>query len=248
MNAQHDLDRRLDEWLQDGPSRAPERSIAAALDHARAHPRRRDPFAALRRDPMGAGGSWSGAGLRAMPLVAALGLLLVAGLAVATVGGLIQRAPVVVPPISTPSPSASGEPSPSSSPAATATPVASRVPASFRVDLVDDIGGDAFVEITDLSGTLIDARSGQESEGGEVTADIGVANVPTDPATVVLTWVGCPSDTRHMLTIAPDGRTIAIDQPACQGDTLGVMRVLVLMFDEPVPADEVRATIRVIGA
>ena len=49
----HDLDRRLSDWIQDGPTGAPEHSIAAALGHARANPRRRDPLAVLRRDPMG---------------------------------------------------------------------------------------------------------------------------------------------------------------------------------------------------
>ena len=50
MNASQDLDRRFADWLKDGPSRAPERSISAALGHARSHPRRRDVLAGLRRD------------------------------------------------------------------------------------------------------------------------------------------------------------------------------------------------------
>jgi len=114
MNA-NDLDRRLSDWLGDGPTRAPERSIATALDHAHAHPRRRDPLAALRRDPMGSAGRFGfGSGLRALPIVAALGLLLVAALAVASIGGLFDRRPVVVPPVTTPtsSPSVSVGPSP----------------------------------------------------------------------------------------------------------------------------------------
>ena len=125
MNAPHDLDRRLDDWLQDGPSRAPERSIAAALDHARAHPRRRDLLAVLRRDPMGSAGFGSGSALRLMPLVAALGLLLVAALAVATVGGPFQRQPVVVPPVSPiSSPSVSIGPSPAPTPTSMTSPAA----------------------------------------------------------------------------------------------------------------------------
>ena len=34
MTPTPDFDRRLSDWLDDGPSSAPERSIAAALDHA----------------------------------------------------------------------------------------------------------------------------------------------------------------------------------------------------------------------
>ena len=56
MNASNDLDRRLDDLLADGPSIAPDRAIGAALDHARHHPRRRDPLGVMRRDPMASTG------------------------------------------------------------------------------------------------------------------------------------------------------------------------------------------------
>jgi len=62
-----------------------------------------------------------------------------------------------------------------------------------------------------------------------------------------LSWVGCPSDTGHVLTIAADRRTMTLDQPVCQGDTLGVDRVLVLTFDRAVPASGVNVTIRHTG-
>ncbi len=88
MNEPQDLDRRLDDWLADGSSIAPERAIGSALDHARRHPRRRDPLAVMRRDPMGSAGS--AAARRTVTLVAAAALLLAAGLAVATVGGLFD--------------------------------------------------------------------------------------------------------------------------------------------------------------
>jgi hypothetical protein len=243
MNEPQDLDRRLDEWLADGTSIAPERAIGTALDHARRHPRRRDPLAVMRRDAMGATGA--GSGRRAVTLVAAAALLLTAGLAAATVGGLFERRAVIVPPEPSASPIASAAPQVSASPVS--SPVASPSPAVIRVDLVDDIGGQAFVEVTDRSGTLVTARSGQQSEGSEPASDIGVANLPSDPASVVLTWVGCPSDTRHVLTIDPDGRTMTLDQPVCQGDTVGVARVLVLTFADPMPANEVHATVHPIG-
>ena len=67
MNA-NDLDRRLTDWLGEGPTSAPEPSIIAALGHARAHPRRPDPLAILRRDPMGTSGG-IGFGLRALPVI-----------------------------------------------------------------------------------------------------------------------------------------------------------------------------------
>ena len=60
MTGSNDQDRRIAAWFEDVPSRAPERTIDAILSHARTHPRRRDPLAALRRDPMGSGGSGLG--------------------------------------------------------------------------------------------------------------------------------------------------------------------------------------------
>jgi hypothetical protein len=241
MTSSNDFDRRLDAWLDDGPRHAPERAIESALAHARAHPRRRDPLAAFRRDPMAGRGS-AGA-MRPLPLVAVLGLILIAAIGVATVGGSLGRPSVVTPPLTpTPSPSA---PAPSATPTGPAIPASS--PAVVRVDLIDDIGGAAFVEITDESGTMLDARSGQEAEAGEITGDIGVSNLATDPNAVVLIWVGSPCDTRHDLTIAPDGRTMTVSRAACQGDSLGIARVLVVRFDGPVPASEVVATLQTSG-
>jgi len=238
MNASQDLDRRFADWLKDGPSRAPERSITAALGHARSHPRRRDVLAGLRRDPMGSTGFGSGFGgsLRPLPMVAALGLLLVAALAAATVGGFFDRRPVVVPPDSTPTASPSPQPS---SPAPSPSPI---------VRSVDLIGSDgrvlSTIEIVDESGTLVEAASGQPGEGGSSSAEnADVANDPADPATIVLTWTGLASDKDQRLTISPDGRTMTLDVQQGCGDLLPFDRVLILTFDGPVPAGEVTAPI-----
>ena len=241
MTSSNDFDHRLGAWLDEGPERAPDRTIEAALAHARAHPRRRDPLAILRRDPM-SGAGFAGA-LRPLPLVAVLGLILVAAIGVATVGGFFSRPSVVPPPVTpTASPTA---PLPSATPTGPAVPASS--PAVVRVELIDDIGGGAFVEITDQSGTMVDARSGQQAEAGEIAGDIGVANLAGDPTAIVLTWVGSPCDTRHDLTIASDGRTMTISRPACQGDSLAIARVLVVRFDGPLPASEVVATLQTSG-
>jgi hypothetical protein len=241
MTSSNDFDRRLGAWLDDGPGHAPDRAIESALTHARAHPRRRDPLSVLRCDPM-AGSGFAGA-MRPLPLVAVLGLILVAAIGVATVGGFLGQPSVVTPPLTaTPSPSA---PSPTATPTGPAIPASS--PAVVRVDLIDDISGGAFVEITDQSGTMVDARSGQEAEAGEITGDIGVSNLASDPNAVVLIWVGGPCDTRHVLTIGPDGRTMTVSRAACQGDALGIARVLVVRFDGPVPASEVVATLQASG-
>ena len=248
MNAPHDLDRRLDDWMQQGPDRAPERPIAAALDHASAHPRRRDPLAVLRRDPMGSTGFGLGSGLRTLPMVAALGLLLVAALAVATVGGLIDRRPVVVPPVSTPStsPSPSSTVQPSPSPVPSASPSPSATPVVMSVDLKAFDGRTlATMQIVDESGTLVAARSGQPAEGGSASSPdkADVVNDPDDPRTIILTWTGLFGDDDRRLTIAPDGRTMTIEVVPGVGDLLPVDRELILTFAGPVPAGEVNASI-----
>ena len=52
MNQTSDLDRLLDDWLTDGPNRAPDQPIIAASQFARTHPRRPDPLRIFRSDPM----------------------------------------------------------------------------------------------------------------------------------------------------------------------------------------------------
>ena len=239
MNA-HEFDLQLSDWIQDGPTLAPERSIATALDHARAHPRRRDPFAVLRRDPMASPGG-SGFGMRVLPIVVALGLLLVAALAVASAGGWFDQRPVLVPPVQTPSPTIAPTASPS-------IPVASPLPTPvspvvISVDLVGFGGRDlSTIEVVDESGTLVGARTGQSAEDPS-EPNPTVVNDPADPATVVLTWYGLLADTDRRLTIAPDGRTMTLDTLQGCGDLVPVNRVLELTFSGPVPADEVTVTI-----
>jgi len=243
MTASNDFDRRLTDWLEDGPIRAPERSVTFALDHASAHPRRRDPLAALRRDPMGSpvlGGS-----MRMLPLVAALGLLLVAALAVATVGGAFNPAPAVVPPpivSANPSPNSSApSPTPTASPTGPASIPAS--PTTMHVDLIEHVGQDASIDITDRSSDLLTAASGDPGDGGSVEeGTIDIKADATDPKTLVLTWTGMPCDTTHTLDIAPD-HTLTITRPACSGDTVPVDHVLRLTFDTALDPSTIKGTV-----
>ena len=244
MNA-NDVDRRLTDWLGEGPASAPEPSIAAALDHARSHPRRPDPLAFLRRDPMGASGG-TGFGMRVLPVIVALGLLLVAALAVASAGGWLDRQPAVVPPVATPSPTAPSPTAESPVPSATPRPspsAPSPSPVVMSVELVSASGRAlSTIEVVDESGTLVGARTGAPAEDPSDPSP-SVANDPADPATVVLTWYGILDDTDRRLTITSDGRTMTLDVLSGCGDLVPINRVLVLTFGEPVPADEVTVTI-----
>ena len=235
MTAANDQDRRIAAWFEEMPGRVPERTIDAVLAHARTHPRRRDPLAGLRRDPMRSGGFRLGSMLQPLPLVAALGLLLAAAVAGAAVGGWFRTDPSVVPPVATPS----------TAPSASAAPTPSKSPTTTRVDLIEHLGNDAFIEVTDESFTLLGAMSGDPGDGVDVPNDeIRVENDPGNPAIIVLTWSGAACDTSHALTIGADGRTLAMTRPACEGDTLGgVGHVLRLTFDAPAPAGDFVATL-----
>ncbi|MGZ9160887.1 MAG: hypothetical protein ACXW4T_06935 [Candidatus Limnocylindrales bacterium] len=231
MTGFDDTDRRIAAWFDDRRERVPERTIEAVLAHARTHPRRRDPLGALRRDPMGRGFGRLGGTLAPLPLVAAVGLLVVAALAGAAVGGLFDRGPAVVPVVSPlPSPSV---------PLSSVPPSSGPKPVVLNVDLVEVNGQDATIDITDESMTLESAESGQPNDGGSVENDtIQLTSDPDDPNVLVLTWTGSPCDTTHELAIAPDGRTMVLTRPACSGDSIPRDLQLRLRFMEPVlPAD-----------
>jgi hypothetical protein len=230
MTTHDDTDRRIAAWFGDEHVRAPERTIEAALAHARSHPRRRDPFAALRRDPMSSG--VFGGGLFApVPLVAAIGLIVAAVLGAAVAGGFLDRPAPAVPP----------SPSPTASPAT--APTSGPKPLVFHVDLVEVAGDDASIDITDASGSIVSAESGQPRDGGSVPEGVDVAADPADPAVAVLTWTGGPCDTTHALAIEADGRTMTLSRPTCLGDAIPRDLQLRLRFREPIDVSTISASL-----
>lgn len=229
MTTFDDTDRRIAAWSTDETVRVPERTIDAVLAHARTHPRRRDPLAALRRDPMSRG-PWSGSLFAPVPLVAVLGLIVVAVLGGAVAGGFFDR------------PGPAPLPSPSATPVATATPSPS--PGTFHVDLIEVAGADASIDITDRSGTVAGAESGQPADGGSVgEGGIDVAGDPADSTVIVLTWTGTPCDTTHTLDIEADARTMTLSRPPCEGDAIPRDLQLRLRYREAVDAREINATL-----
>jgi hypothetical protein len=251
-DAVRDLDRRLAGFLGEDRGRAPERAIEGALLHARSHPRRRDALAAVRPDPMDGwaaalGLGRAGAGLgRTVPrlaMVAALGLLLVAAFAVASVGGMFDR-PGLVPPDVAPSaaPTDGASPLPSSpapSPSVAGQPI--------RIELQHATGGDAVIDIVDASGSLVSAASGTPGDGVSTDGASVVVTQGDIPETIVLTWTDGQCETLDELAIEPDGRTMTLRQPTCQGgDAMGRDLVLELTFDAPVSPSDVTATLETI--
>jgi len=232
MSGFDDTDRRIATWFADEGVRAPERTIDAVLAHARAHPRRPDPFAAIRRDPMRRG--IDGVMFAPVPLLAVVGLIVVALIGGAIAGGFFDRPAVVVPP--------SPSPTVTVSPTASSTSLPS--PAVVHVDLIEVAGADASVDITDRSGALASAESGQPAEGGSVgEGRIDIQPDPADATVAVLTWTGSPCDTTHALDIAPDGRTLTLRRARCEGDAVPRDLRLRLRFDGSADPSEMHGTV-----
>lgn len=230
MTHPNELDRILGDWLAEGPTRAPDHPVQAAVEHARSHPRRFDPLGALRRDPM-AGPGGLAALRRPVLVLASVGLLVVAVAAGALIG--MNRNPSVVPPVSP-------SPSPSSGPSATpsVSPGPSSAPVVFQVDLGGVGGNDASVEVIDLTGLLIDARAGQpRTEQDASTLDF--ENL--DERTLRFVWTGSPCDTVHQLTVRPGG--VELVKPLCFGDAIAREFGLELTFAEPIDGTSLTSSI-----
>jgi hypothetical protein len=228
MTTFDETDRRIAAWFTDETVRVPERTVDAVLAHARAHPRRRDPLATLRRDPMAR--PFSGGLLAPVPLLAAIGLIAVAVVGGAVVGGFLDRPGPAPLPVPTASPVATPSPSPS--------------PVTLHVDLVEVAGQDASIDITDRSGALVDAESGQPADGGSVGGSgIELANDAVDPMVIVVTWTGTPCDTTHTLEIDDDGRTMTLARPRCEGDAIPRDLQVRLRFREAIESSALAATL-----
>ena len=233
MTATDDLDRALAAWLSEGPARAPGAPIATAVEHARANPRRRDPLAAFRSDPM-APRRGSLPGLRPA-LVLAVVVLSAAAIGIG-VGGW---RPGITPPITSPSPVVPASPSPTSP---TPTPSLAPTPAPITVSIIDPYGNDVTARIVDASGRLVRATSAQPSDGGVVPGDqLAITN--DGPNRLTLEWTDLPCGTGYEVTIDAGATAIAVSREACGGDLLPTDRILVLEFDGPVDAADVAGSV-----
>jgi hypothetical protein len=232
MTTLNDFDRVLEEWLHEGPNRAPDRPIELATEHARSHPRRPDPLRFLRPDPMAPLSRGLGTAMRPALVLAVMGLLL-AAVAIG-IGG--SRQPSIVVPNTTPTASPSASPTPFASPTGPAA-------AGILVDLVVAAGQPQTVDVVDESGALLEASSGSPSDGQGFPFDtVEVTNI--DATTLQLAWAGYPCRTDHDLLIGTDPLVMTLVRPPCDGvtDTIAHDRILVLRFSEPIVATEVNLT------
>jgi hypothetical protein len=231
MTSTPDLDRLLGEWLDDGPRRAPDRPMQLAVEHARRHHRRPDPFGFLRSDVMAP--RRSAFGLRPVLVLAALALLLAAAV---VIGGGAFRPAVQIPVPAV---------SPSSTPSVVLSPTGPPV-AGIIVDLEVTAGQPQTVDVVDGSGLLVAASSGRPNADGGQSFPVDSVDVTNlDDTTLQLGWAGFPCATDHGFAIDETARTMVLTRPECVGETdaIGVDRILILEFSEPIDAADVTVTI-----
>ncbi len=202
MTGSTDLDRLLGAYLDDGPRRAPDGAVDAAIAFARSHPRRRDPLRFLKPDVMPHRRSMFSPQLAWAALVVVLTLGAVAAFAI---GSRPNEAPVLPPPSVVPSPVPTTQPS-------SPPPSASPSPTSFSVVVTDEHEIDHPIEIVDLSGSLVSV-----DPGPVVTDDIGpdaVArnDVPADED-IFVAWPYASCDDVTTVTIGPGVSTIDVERP-----------------------------------
>jgi hypothetical protein len=192
-------------------------------------------------------------GLRPAALVGLLALVATASVAAGAfaakgLDGGNGTAPAAVAPVPSSNPAASAaSANPTAAPTATATadePVG-RDAIPLTVNLLNETGADVHVDIADNSGLLVDAVSGTPRDGASVEPyALQVENV--DPRTLRLTWSDYAIPNALALYIDESARRFMLVQPepTTNVDLMVHDRVLILMFSEPISANDVEAILQ----
>ncbi len=175
--------------------------------------------------------------------------------ALAACSGAVAGGPGATPG-STPSPTLPTSPTPTGSPVSP-TPVITPVPVitpapvdpgndddmPVKVDLDNATGHDVYVDIVDRSDRIIGASSGNPGDGATVAPyEVRVENV--DDRTIRLTWSDIPGDNALALFVDEAGTGLVLVQPEHDGDSMPFDRILVLEYDGPISAGDLRVTIQ----
>lgn len=223
MTGSNDLDRMLASYLDEGPRRAPDRAVDAALTFAAAHPRRRDPLLFLKPDVMARRSSMFSPQLAWVALVAVLAL---GAVAVIAIGTRPSEQPIVPPSVvESPSPSEQQSTSP--------------IPRAFSVVVTDEHESDHPVDVIDASGRLVAVDPGPAYTGPEI-GDAAASTDPESDTRLFVTWAfsGCNDPTT--ITVDETALVVVVERPACQGDAIGGNpHQVTLTFDGPVDANDI---------
>jgi hypothetical protein len=175
---------------------------------------------------------------------AAVILALVAVLAV--VVGVLGRGNGPAGPEPTARPSAAPTAGPTAKPSVAPVPSPSEAPVDGgRVDIKNLTDHDVSVVIKDDTGSLVEAESGNPGDGMSVQWGKSIVE-NLDDSTLRVTWVGLPVDEEIDLSISAEDGAYALRfvqaAPPPFSDAVGYDRILVLHFDGPVSAEDVKVT------
>jgi hypothetical protein len=232
MTGSTDLDRLLGAYLDEGPRRAPDGAVDAAIAFARSHPRRRDPLRFLRPDVMPSRRSMFIPQLAWAALVVVLTLGAVAAFAI---GSRPNDAPILPPPTVIESPAPTPQPSASLGPS----------PSVLALDLSDSnepgasadtgSGFSRTLTVDDASGTVVDVERGPVPVD-EPVDEMTAAADPENPSRVILRWPFKPCDEALLLSVDAAGDSFVLERQGCVvGDAIGGEdHQVVLTFRGPV--------------
>jgi len=142
----------------------------------------------------------------------------------------------------TASPAATATPTPAATATPTVAPTATPAGPIGSAHVVLDIAtaDQVTIDVTDASGTLLEARSGAPGDGATVEAyALIVRNL--SPKTIRLTWTGGPCDNADRLWIDKSRKQLLLVQPGCSGDAIATDRILDLTFSTPIKASDLDA-------
>jgi hypothetical protein len=181
---------------------------------------------------------------------AAVALLALIALLTACTNYDPRNEPTAAPP--TPSPTAvatpAATPEPTAAPTSSPTPAPTTAPTatptgpigSARVVLTIATADRVTIDVTDASGTLLEATSGAPGDGATVEAyALIVRNL--SPKTIRLTWTGGPCDNADRLWIDASRKQLLLVQPGCSGDAVATDRILDHTFSTPIKAADLDA-------
>lgn len=113
---------------------------------------------------------------------------------------------------------------------------------TFEVGLSNASGDVGQVVISDGSGRVVSATSGNSVDGASVRPfELDIENITA--TSLRLTWVGGPCESTDELTIDVTGQRFTLARPECAGDAVAFDRVLLLEFAGPITAEDIEAVV-----
>jgi hypothetical protein len=104
----------------------------------------------------------------------------------------------------------------------------------------DEVGNETVVSVVDTTGFVVGAGAADPTGRDQVE---GLLLTNESPATLVASWVNCPTDSGNVLRIGNAAKTMHLERGRCLGDTVAVSKAIRLTFSQPVDARTVETSI-----